>query len=170
MPAATVLGVAAALISQVWPAAAHLAAWLAYWPAQWLVLVARYGADTPAGSLSWPAGAIGGVLLAAVLAAMVVSARHPVVRRVGAVVTVAVVVGTLPVKLVASGWPPPAGCTWSATSARATPPSSRPDPRRPSSSTPGRNRPPSTGACGGSASGGWRSCSSPISTPTMWAA
>nr|WP_205864112.1 ComEC/Rec2 family competence protein [Planosporangium mesophilum] len=104
---ATVLGVAAALLSPVWPAGAELAAWLAAWPARWLVLVGRYGAQAPAGTAPWPTGAVGGVLLAGVLVALLVAARHPLVRRLAAVVTIATVVGTLPVRLVASGWPPP---------------------------------------------------------------
>jgi competence protein ComEC len=102
---ATVLGVAAALLSPVWPAGAELAAWLAAWPARWLVLVGRYGAQAPAGVAAWPAGAVGGVLLAGVLVALLVAARHRLVRRLAAVVTVATVIGTVPVRLVAPGWP-----------------------------------------------------------------
>ncbi|MCW2641901.1 MAG: ComEC/Rec2-related protein [Dactylosporangium sp.] len=107
VPPATVLGVAAALLSPVWPAGAELAAWLAAWPARWLVLVGHYGAQTPAGVAPWPAGAVGGVLLAGVLLALLVAARHRLVRRLAAVVTAAAVVGTMPVRLVAPGWPPP---------------------------------------------------------------
>jgi competence protein ComEC len=107
VPPATVLGVAAALLSPVWTAGAEIAAWLAAWPARWLVLVGRYGAQAPAGVVPWPAGAVGGLLLAAVLVALLVAARHRLVRRLAAVVTVAAIVGTVPVRLVASGWPPP---------------------------------------------------------------
>ncbi len=104
---ATVLGVAAALLSACWPAAAEWVAWLAGWPAWWLVLVARYGADAPAGVAPWPAGVVGGMLLAALLAVVLVAGRRPVVRRLVAVAAVATVVGVLPVRVVASGWPPP---------------------------------------------------------------
>ena len=45
---ATVLGVIAAVLSAVWPPGAEFVAWLASWPAWWLVTVARYGADVPA--------------------------------------------------------------------------------------------------------------------------
>nr|WP_205862933.1 ComEC/Rec2 family competence protein [Planosporangium thailandense] len=106
VPPATVLGVVAALLSPVWPTGAEMVAWLAAWPARWLVLVGHYGAQTPAGVAPWPAGAVGGVLLAAVLAALLVAARHRLVRRLAAVVTVAAVVGALPVRMVAPGWPP----------------------------------------------------------------
>ncbi|WP_442933399.1 ComEC/Rec2 family competence protein [Micromonospora psammae] len=104
---ATVLGVAAAAVSPVWPAGAEFAAWLASWPAWWLVTVARVGARLPAGTVPWPGGVPGALLLAGLTVALLVAARRPVVRRLVAVGTVAVVVGTLPVRLVASGWPPP---------------------------------------------------------------
>ncbi|MFI6763221.1 ComEC/Rec2 family competence protein [Micromonospora sp. NPDC050417] len=103
---ATVLGVAAATVSPVWPAGAEFAAWLGSWPAWWLVLVARYGARLPAGTLPWLDGVGGGLLLGALTVALLVAARHPLVRRLIPVVVVAVVVGALPVRLVASGWPP----------------------------------------------------------------
>ncbi|MEO3779031.1 ComEC/Rec2 family competence protein [Micromonospora sp. B11E3] len=103
---ATVLGVAAAVLSPVWPAGAEFAAWLASWPAWWLVTVARYGARLPAGTLPWPGGLTGALLLAGLTVALLVAARRPVVRRLVAVVAVAVIVGTLPVRLVAGGWPP----------------------------------------------------------------
>lgn len=103
---ATVLGVAAAVLSPVWSPGAELAAWLASWPAWWLVTVARYGARLPAGMLPWPDGVPGALLLAGLTVALLVATRRPVVRRLVAVVAVAVVAGTLPVRLVAGGWPP----------------------------------------------------------------
>src|SRR4029078_8778689 len=39
---ATVRGVAAALLSPLWPAGAAFTAWLGSWPARWLVLIAGY--------------------------------------------------------------------------------------------------------------------------------
>ncbi len=71
------------------------------------MLVARYGAETPAGNLPWPGGAGGGLLLAAVLLVVVLLGRHAVARRLASVVAIAAVLGALPVRLVASGWPPP---------------------------------------------------------------
>ncbi|WP_229402430.1 ComEC/Rec2 family competence protein [Micromonospora okii] len=103
---ATVLGVAAAVLSPAWPAGAEFAAWLASWPAWWLVVVARYGARLPAGTLPWPDGAAGAMLLAGLTLALLVATRRPVLRRLVAVVAVAVIAGTLPVRLVAGGWPP----------------------------------------------------------------
>ncbi|MEU7929629.1 ComEC/Rec2 family competence protein [Micromonospora sp. NPDC049107] len=104
---ATVLGVTAALLSPVWPAGAGFVAWLASWPAWWLVVIARHGARLPAGTLAWPGGAAGALLLAGLTVAFLVAARRPLVRRLVAVVAVAVLVGALGVRLLASGWPPP---------------------------------------------------------------
>ncbi|SCG74117.1 competence protein ComEC [Micromonospora siamensis] len=103
---ATVLGVVAAVASPVWPTGAEFAAWLASWPAWWLVTVARHGARMPAGNLPWPDGTPGALLLAALTVALLVAVRRPVVRRLVAVVAVAAVLGALPVRLVAAGWPP----------------------------------------------------------------
>ncbi|MGC4770372.1 ComEC/Rec2 family competence protein [Micromonospora sp. DT44] len=104
---ATVLGVTAAVLSPVWPAGAGFVAWLASWPAWWLVVIARHGARLPAGNVAWPGGAWGALLLAGLTVALLVAARRPLVRRLVAVVAVAVLVGALGVRLVASGWPPP---------------------------------------------------------------
>ncbi|GGM56421.1 competence protein ComEC [Micromonospora sonchi] len=103
---ATVLGVLAATVSPFWPVGAELAAWLAHWPAWWLVLVARYGARVPAGNLPWPDGVSGALLLAGLTVALLVAARRPVVRRLVVVLTLAVVLGTVPVRVLAPGWPP----------------------------------------------------------------
>jgi competence protein ComEC len=103
---ATLLGVTAALLSPVWPSGAGFAAWLGYWPAKWLVVVATYGARVPAGALPWPGGVFGALLLAVITVALLVAARRPVVRRLVAVVALGGVLGALPVRLLASGWPP----------------------------------------------------------------
>lgn len=103
---ATILGVATALLSAVWPTGAEYVAWIASWPARWLVLVARIGAETPAGVVPWPGGTTGGLLLAAFLLAVVLLGRYLLVRRLVAIGVVAVVLGALPVRLVAGGWPP----------------------------------------------------------------
>ncbi|MFU8874803.1 ComEC/Rec2 family competence protein [Micromonospora sp. SL4-19] len=103
---ATVLGVIAAVVSPVWPSGAEFAAWLASWPAWWLVMVARQGARLPAGTLPWPGGVTGALLLAALTVALLFATRRPLARRLVAVCAVAVLLGTLPVRLLASGWPP----------------------------------------------------------------
>lgn len=103
---ATVLGVVAAALSPLWPAGAGFLAWLASWPAWWLVAVAHHGARVPAGALPWPDGVAGALLLTGLTLALLVAARRRVVRRLVAVTAVAAVLGALPVRLVASGWPP----------------------------------------------------------------
>lgn len=103
---ATVLGVLAAVLSPVWPAGAEFLAWLASWPARWLVAVATHGAGLPAGNLPWPGGVTGGLLLTAVSVALLLATRHRRARRLVAVVALAVVLGALPIRLLASGWPP----------------------------------------------------------------
>jgi competence protein ComEC len=91
----------------VWPAGAEFAAWVGHWPAKWLVVVATYGARIPAGAVPWPDGWPGALLLAAITVALLVAARKPVVRRLVAVVSVGAMLGAIPVRLLASGWPPP---------------------------------------------------------------
>ncbi|GAA0475114.1 competence protein ComEC [Paractinoplanes deccanensis] len=103
---ATLLGVGSAVLSPLWPAGAEFAAWAGHWPARWLVLVATYGARIPAGALPWPGGVTGAVLLAVVTAGLLVAARRPLVRRLVTIVALGGVLGALPVRLVASGWPP----------------------------------------------------------------
>lgn len=104
---ATVLGVAAALLSPVWLTGAQFVAWLAWWPARWLVTVANIGAGAPAGLIPWPAGTRGALFLAGLLLVAVLAVRRPVARRIAMIVTVATVLGAVPVRLFATGWPPP---------------------------------------------------------------
>lgn len=106
MVPATLLGVLTAVVSPVSPPVAEFLAWLGSWPAWWLVLVARYGAQAPAAVVPWPAGWVGALLLALLTVVLLVAVRHRMVRRLVAVVTAAAVVGATPVSLVASGWPP----------------------------------------------------------------
>ncbi|GAA2653339.1 ComEC/Rec2 family competence protein [Paractinoplanes durhamensis] len=103
---ATLLGVGAALLSPVWPGGAEFAAWLGDWPARWLVIVARYGARVPAGALPWPDGVWGALLLAVITVALLFAARRPVLRRLALVTGLAGMLGAMPVRLFASGWPP----------------------------------------------------------------
>ncbi|MDQ1677716.1 MAG: competence protein ComEC [Actinomycetota bacterium] len=103
---AAVLGVAAAVVSPVAPPVAAGLAWLASWPAWWLVEVARTGAAVPGGTLPWPTGAWGGLALAAVLLVAAAAARIRAVRRIAVAVVAAVVLVALPIRVVAPGWPP----------------------------------------------------------------
>lgn len=104
---ATIFGVAAAMLSAIWPAAAEFAAWLGGWPCWWLVKVAQIGSSLPAGAIPWPGGVSGGLLLALVTAVAIAGVRSQAARRIALVLTLASVVGAVPVRLVAPGWPPP---------------------------------------------------------------
>jgi competence protein ComEC len=103
---ATVLGVLAAVVSPLWPVAAGFLAWLASWPARWLILVAQVGAHLPDASLAWPAGVTGALLLAGATGFALLVARRQLIRRLAAVVVVAAALGSVPVHVLASGWPP----------------------------------------------------------------
>ncbi|WP_426507532.1 ComEC/Rec2 family competence protein [Dactylosporangium sp. McL0621] len=103
---ATIAGILAAVLSPVLPSVAAFAAWVASWPARWLVAVAHRGAGVPDGLLPWPGGAAGGLLLGALLAALLVGFRWPVVRRWVLVAAVAAVLGAVPVRFLAAAWPP----------------------------------------------------------------
>jgi competence protein ComEC len=103
---ATIVGVATALLSLLWPSGAAFLAWLASWPARWLVAVAHTGAQVPDGVLAWPGGTGGALLLAAVLLAAGWAARRPWVRLLAGVCAVAAALGAVPVRLLDSGWPP----------------------------------------------------------------
>ncbi len=103
---ATLFGVAAAVLSAVWPAGAEFAAWLASWPAQWLVQVAHVGSGVPTSAVPWPAGVTGGLLLAAITAAALAAGRWPALRRIVIVALVAGMVASTPIRLLAPGWPP----------------------------------------------------------------
>ncbi|MEU8242177.1 ComEC/Rec2 family competence protein [Actinoplanes missouriensis] len=104
---ATLLGVGAAVLSPLWPDGAGFLAWLGHWPTAWLVVVAHTGARIPAGAVPWPGGATGGLLLAAITVAFLVAARRAVIRRLATIVALGAMLGALPVRLLASGWPPP---------------------------------------------------------------
>ncbi len=62
---ATVLGLAAALLSQVVPAAAGLVGWAAGWAAEGILVIAHTLAALPGAALSWPATTAGVVAVSA---------------------------------------------------------------------------------------------------------
>jgi competence protein ComEC len=103
---ATLLGVAATIVTPLWTFAGHALAWLAMWPAWWLIEVAQVGSRVPDATLPWPSGVLGGALLAAATVGLLVAARWPVALRVVLVGAVAVIAGAAPVRVLAGGWPP----------------------------------------------------------------
>jgi len=103
---ATLLGVGSAVVSPLWPDCAELLAWLASWPARWLVAIADFGASVPVGAVPWPSGFAGGLAFVVLTVLVLVASRWPALRKLVVVAALAVVVGAVPVRWVASGWPP----------------------------------------------------------------
>lgn len=108
---ATVVGLAAALLSVVSAPAAHLVAVAAGWPCAGITAVARRFADVPGGQVDWPGGPRGAVALALVTAALVLAgpslsrlARRRPMPAAGALVVAVACVVPVPG---ASAWPPP---------------------------------------------------------------
>lgn len=104
---ATVLGVLAAVVSPVSPDAAQACAWLAGPAARWLVVVADRAAAVPGGTVPWPDGLAGALLLAGVLLALVVLARFRRVRALLLAALVGLALVLVPTRVVPPGWPPP---------------------------------------------------------------
>ncbi len=103
---ATLLGIGATVLSGVWPQAAAGLARIAGVPTAWLVAVAEHGARVDGGSVPWPAGPIGGLVLAGFLCGGLLIARVPSVRRVALCAGCVFAVVVLPLRAVAPGWPP----------------------------------------------------------------
>ena len=103
---ATVLGLAAATVAPVSPAAASVLAWCAWLPTTWLVRVARWGAALPGAALPWPAGATGAGLLVLLTVAATLLLRAPRIRRAVAAVVAGVLLAAGALCWVSPGWPP----------------------------------------------------------------
>ncbi|MGG5257504.1 ComEC/Rec2 family competence protein [Phycicoccus avicenniae] len=109
VPVATVAGVSAALVSLVWARGAELVAWVGVVPTAVIARVARVFAEVPGGTLPWPDGPPGALLLAALLVLVLLTGRplvagvgrHPVVAF-GVVALVGAVL--VPTRVVT--WPP----------------------------------------------------------------
>lgn len=67
---ATVLGAAALLGAAVWLPLGRAVAWLAQWPTDGIVAVAKNGAQLPGATVSWPGGLAGSAALLAVYAVL----------------------------------------------------------------------------------------------------
>lgn len=103
---ATVLGVLAAVVAPVAPWLAELLVRLAGPAADWLIVVARHGADVPGAVIAWPAGWLGGLLLAGCVLLLVAALRRRRLRVLVGVVLTGLLVVVVPVRVIAPGWPP----------------------------------------------------------------
>ena len=112
VPVATVAGVAAALTSVVWADGASLVAWVGVVPTTGIAQVARRFAEVPGGTLPWPDGAPGALLLAGLTVAVLLTGRslaagaasHPVLALGSALVLAASLVPTRTVTWPPDGW------------------------------------------------------------------
>ncbi len=112
VPVATIAGVAAALTSLVWARGAALVAWAGVLPTQVIAQVARRFAEVPGGTLPWPDGATGALLLAALTVVVLLTGRalaagvaaHPVLALGAAMVLAAGLVPTSTLTWPPAGW------------------------------------------------------------------
>lgn len=112
VPVATVAGVGAALVSVLWLPAAQLVAWVGIVPTSAIAQVARFFARVPGGTMPWPDGAPGALLLAALTLVVVLTGRamasgvaaHPVLALGSALLAAAALVPTRTVTWPPSGW------------------------------------------------------------------
>ncbi|MBK8756365.1 MAG: ComEC/Rec2 family competence protein [Actinomycetales bacterium] len=105
---ATIAGVATALVAVVWVSGASLLAWGAGVPSLGIALIARVSAGMPWGSLPWPAGPCGALLLAVLLAGGVCSwpwLGYQRRMRPLATLSVVVIFGAAVVPVRATDWP-----------------------------------------------------------------
>jgi len=73
---ATVLGLAATLLSLAWPTAGHAVAWLASACTAWIAGLARVSATLPGAGLAWWSGATGVLAMGALCGCVVALLRH----------------------------------------------------------------------------------------------
>lgn len=112
VPVATVAGVAAAVVSVVWARGAELVAWAGVLPTWVIAQVARRFAEVPGGTLPWPDGAPGALLLAGLTVAVLLTGRalvaavaaHPVLALGATLVVAAALVPTRTVTWPPDGW------------------------------------------------------------------
>jgi competence protein ComEC len=78
---ATVLGAAALVAAAVWLPLGQAVAWLAQWPTDGIVGVARYGSRLPGAVVHWPSGAAGTCALLAAYAVVIMATAAVSARR-----------------------------------------------------------------------------------------
>lgn len=103
----TVLGVLVTVVRPLLPGVATALGWCAFLPAWWLVHVGRVAAAVPGASIGWPGGPAGGVLLAALTAALLLLAPYKWIRRIVAAGAAAALAAGGTLHAVAPTWPPP---------------------------------------------------------------
>jgi competence protein ComEC len=103
---ATILGFAAAGVALISTDIAQLIGWAAGWPARWILLIARQGADLPGAANPWPATAVGVAVLTVLCIALVIG-LHRILARPLAMLLAVLVLALAVLRPVGSfGWPP----------------------------------------------------------------
>ncbi|WP_427895664.1 ComEC/Rec2 family competence protein [Kribbella sp. GL6] len=103
---ATILGFVAAGGALLSTGLAQLVGWVAGWPARWIILVARAGADLPGAENAWPA-TVFGVAVLTVLCLALVFGMHRILARPIAMILATVVLAVVVLRPIGSlGWPP----------------------------------------------------------------
>ena len=102
----TVLGLAAALVTPLWPWLGEVLLRLVDWPLRWMVWVAERAARTPGAVVPWPEGPVGALVLVAVIVVSVVLLRRRQVRWLAAAACVGIVASGLSMRVLAPTWPP----------------------------------------------------------------
>jgi competence protein ComEC len=102
---ATVLGVLAAVLAPLSPTVASWPVTVAGPEVGWLVTVGQRAAAVPGAAVRWPDGASGGLLLAAVLGALVLVLRRRRIRVLAAAALLGALLVLLPTRFVTPGWP-----------------------------------------------------------------
>ncbi|GAA0531830.1 competence protein ComEC [Saccharopolyspora subtropica] len=108
---ATVLGVLATATAPASTWLAELWVRLAAPEVEWILLVADQAAAIPGAAVEWPAGAVGGLLLAGAVLVGLIALRGKRVRWVLVIAVLLVAFVLVPVRAVLPGWPVPG---WSA--------------------------------------------------------
>ncbi|MEV0794316.1 ComEC/Rec2 family competence protein [Kribbella sp. NPDC050459] len=103
---ATILGFIAAGVALVSSELAQVVGWAAGWPARWIILVAREGADLPGAANAWPA-TVAGIAVLTLLCLALVLGLHRILARPIAMILAVVMLAVVVLRPVGSlGWPP----------------------------------------------------------------
>jgi competence protein ComEC len=103
---ATILGFVTAGVALVSSQLAQGIGWAAGWPARWIILVAREGADLPGAANAWPATVVGVAVLAVLCLALVLG-LHRILARPIAMILAVILLAVVVLRPVGSlGWPP----------------------------------------------------------------
>jgi competence protein ComEC len=103
---ATVLGLTGGLAGLAWAPLGVVVAAPAAWSAQWIIAVARWGADVPTAAVDWGAGPVPLILLTLVCLAAVPLAPRVLRRPGSALACTGLLVVVMLVRLPSPGWPP----------------------------------------------------------------